>query len=82
VLFSIQTQVLGTRGGLFSKCASCERFFGRAKIQSGQHIEAHYVTAVFGDTFPPYLECSDNVCFELALSVVHVNADLGALLDQ
>ncbi len=43
-------------------------------VHAGQHIEAHYVTAVFGDTFPPCLECSDNIRFELALSAVHINA--------
>ena len=38
------------------------------------HGEAHYVTAIYGDTFPPCLECYDNVQFELAVSSVHVNA--------
>lgn len=43
-------------------------------VHAGQHIEAHYVTAVFGDTFSPCLDCADNIRFELALSVVHINA--------
>jgi len=43
-------------------------------IHAQQHIPPHYVTAVFGDTFPPCLECSDNVRFEVALSAVHVRA--------
>ncbi len=43
-------------------------------VHSRQHVEAHYITALQGDTFPLCLECSDNVRFEVALSAVHVNA--------
>jgi len=43
-------------------------------VHARQHIPPHYVTAVFGDTFPPCLECSDNVQFEIELAAVHVNA--------
>ena len=43
-------------------------------VHARQHIPPHYVTALFGDTFPPCLECSDNVQFEVALSAVHINA--------
>jgi hypothetical protein len=43
-------------------------------VHARQHIPPHYVTAVFGDTFPPCLECSDNVQFEIAMAAVHVNA--------
>jgi hypothetical protein len=44
------------------------------RVHAGQHVSPHYVTAVFGDTFPPCVDCSDNVRFELALSAVHVKA--------
>ena len=43
-------------------------------VHAGQHVPAHYVTALFGDTFLPCLDCSDNVRFELALSAVHLKA--------
>ena len=38
------------------------------------HGEAHYVTALYGDTFPFCLECHDHVRFELVVSSVHINA--------
>jgi len=34
-------------------------------VHTGQHVLAHYVTALFGYTFLPCLNCSDNVRFEL-----------------
>jgi hypothetical protein len=43
-------------------------------VHAMNHGEAHYVTALYGDTFPFCLECHDNVRFELAVSSVHVNA--------
>jgi len=39
-----------------------------------QHAEPHYVTLLFGDTFPSCLTCSRQVQFELAMSAAHVNA--------
>jgi hypothetical protein len=39
-----------------------------------QHAEPHYVTLLFGDTFPVCLTCSKQVQFELAMSAAHVNA--------
>jgi hypothetical protein len=39
-----------------------------------EHIISHYVTMLYGETFPPCLECSASVRFELALSAVHINA--------
>ncbi len=39
-----------------------------------QHLVSHYVTALFGETFPSCLGCSDQVRFELALSAVYVHA--------
>lgn len=41
-------------------------------VHAGQHVPAHYVTVLFGDTFLPRLDCPDNVRFELALSVVYL----------
>jgi hypothetical protein len=43
-------------------------------IHAMKHEEPHYVIAILGDTFPPCLECADDVRFELAISSVHVNA--------
>jgi hypothetical protein len=43
-------------------------------VHARDHVEAHYALALFGDRFPSCLECSDQVRFELALGVVHVNA--------
>jgi hypothetical protein len=28
-------------------------------VHAGQHVPAHYVTALFGDTFPLCLDCSE-----------------------
>ena len=38
------------------------------------HAETHYVTLLFGDTFPACLTCSREVQFELAMPAAHVNA--------
>ena len=43
-------------------------------IHGRLHGDPHYVTAIFGDTFPPCLECSDEVQFELAVGSIHVHA--------
>jgi hypothetical protein len=43
-------------------------------VHGTPHGEPHYVTALFGDTFPVCVECSDQVRFELAVSSVHINA--------
>lgn len=43
-------------------------------IHGQQHAEPHYVTALFGDTFPLCLTCTRQVRFELAMSAAHVNA--------
>jgi len=43
-------------------------------VHAHEHVPAHYVTALSGDTFPACLECSDEVRFELALSAIHVRA--------
>lgn len=43
-------------------------------VHAGQHIPAHYLTELFGDTFLPCLDCSDRVRFVLALSAVHLKA--------
>jgi len=42
-------------------------------IHSPSHVEPHYVTVLFGDTFPPCLTCSKRVRFELAISAERVN---------
>jgi hypothetical protein len=39
-----------------------------------QHAEPHYVTLLFGETFPLCLTCYKQVQFELAISAAHVNA--------
>ncbi len=39
-----------------------------------QHAEPHYVTLLFGETFPLFLTCYKQVQFELAISAAHVNA--------
>lgn len=41
-------------------------------VHSLQHAAPHYVIALYRDTFPPCLECTDEVRFELALSAVYV----------
>jgi hypothetical protein len=43
-------------------------------VHATKHGETHYVTAIYGDTFPACLECSVNVQFELSIPSVHVNA--------
>jgi len=43
-------------------------------VHAKHHIPPHYITAIYGDTFPVWLECSDRVRFEIALSAVHVHA--------
>ena len=43
-------------------------------VHDREHVRAHYVTMLFGDTFPPCLKCSNAVRFELAISAVHANA--------
>ena len=43
-------------------------------IHARHHAPAHYVTVLYGETFPLCKECSDGVTFELAMSAVHVNA--------
>lgn len=41
---------------------------------AGEHSQPHYVTALYGDAFPACRECVRGVCFELAMSAMHVNA--------
>lgn len=43
-------------------------------IHAKEHVQPHYVTMLYGDSFPSCLHCSDQVRFELAVSAVHVNA--------
>lgn len=43
-------------------------------VHAHEHVPAHYVTALFGDTFPACSECSDEVRFQLAMSAIHVKA--------
>jgi len=43
-------------------------------VHTKEHIPTHYVTALFGDTFPACSECSDKVRFQLAMSAIHVEA--------
>jgi hypothetical protein len=43
-------------------------------VHTNEHIPAHYVTALFGDTFPPCSTCSNKVRFQLAMSAIHVEA--------
>jgi hypothetical protein len=43
-------------------------------VHSLEHVAPHYVIALYRDTFPPCLECGDEVRFELALSAVYVKA--------
>jgi hypothetical protein len=43
-------------------------------VHAGNHAESHYVTALYGDTFPACLKCSGGARFELAASAVHVDA--------
>jgi hypothetical protein len=38
------------------------------------HTSSHHVLALYGDTFPHCLECTDEVRFELALSAVYMRA--------
>ena len=50
-------------------------FSGVYKVtHAHQHAEPHYVTLLFGDTFPVCLTCFKHVQFELAMSSAHVNA--------
>lgn len=41
-------------------------------IHSLHHAEPHYVIALYRDTFPPCVECTDEVRFELAIAAVYV----------
>jgi hypothetical protein len=43
-------------------------------IHARQHAEPHYVTVLYGDTFPTCLECRHRVRFDLAIAAVHINA--------
>jgi hypothetical protein len=43
-------------------------------VHDREHVPSHYVTMLFGDTFPPCLKCSNGVRFEVAVSAVHANA--------
>jgi hypothetical protein len=43
-------------------------------IHARQHAESHYVILLFGEIFPPCMECSQAVRFELAIAAVHANA--------
>ena len=39
-----------------------------------KHALPHYVTALYGDTFPACLECVDGVRFELAVVAGYIGA--------
>lgn len=41
-------------------------------VHALDHAAPHYVIAFYRDTFPPCVECSDEVRFELAISAVYV----------
>jgi len=43
-------------------------------VHHNTHIPTHYVTAIYGDTFPRRRRCSNRVRFEIALAAVHVGA--------
>jgi hypothetical protein len=43
-------------------------------VHANLHAEPHYVTALYGDTFPACQKCSRKIRFELAISAVHLNA--------
>jgi hypothetical protein len=43
-------------------------------IHAQQHAESHYVIVLLGEIFPPCVECSYQVRFELAIPAVHVKA--------
>jgi hypothetical protein len=43
-------------------------------VHAGKHALPHYVTALYGDTFPPCLECADGVRFELAVVAGYIGA--------
>lgn len=43
-------------------------------VHHNTHIPTHYVTAIYGDTFPRCMRCSNRVRFEIALAAVHVEA--------
>ena len=43
-------------------------------VHAGVHTAPHYVTALYGDTFPACQRCSGKIRFELAISAVHINA--------
>jgi hypothetical protein len=40
---------------------------------SDGHAESHYVTVLYGDTFPSCLICSKGARFELAVAAVHID---------
>jgi hypothetical protein len=43
-------------------------------VHAGKHALPHYVTALYGDTFPKCLECVDEVRFELAVVAGYIGA--------
>ena len=43
-------------------------------VHAGQHALPHYVTALYGDTFPACLECVDGARFELAVVAGYIGA--------
>jgi len=47
---------------------------GVYRASHAKHMGAHYITALFGETFPTCLGCSKHVRFELALSAVYIYA--------
>jgi hypothetical protein len=43
-------------------------------VHAQQHTPEHYVTVLYGETFPPCKECLNKVRFEGVISAVHMNA--------
>ena len=43
-------------------------------VHAGRHALPHYVTALYGDTFPACLECVDRVRFEFAVVAGYIGA--------
>ena len=43
-------------------------------VHAGQHALPHYVTALYGATFPACLDCVDGVRFELAVVAGYIGA--------
>jgi hypothetical protein len=43
-------------------------------VHAGRHAQSHYVTALYGDTFPACLECLNGVRFELTIVAGYIRA--------